>query len=145
MTKLSNQNIHASCVVKRGRGVLLAGPSGVGKSDLALQLIIDRDFKLVADDQTLIREKDGLLRASVPPSIAGKLEIRGLGIFDMAMQDDVPIALYVDLAATPERLPENSAMEHLYGVDIPRIALDGHTASAASKVELALDRLGLDF
>ena len=145
MTKLSNQNLHATCVVKRGRGVLLAGPSGVGKSDLALQLIIDRDFKLVADDQTLVREQDGLLRASAPPSIAGKLEVRGLGIFDMAMQDDVPIALYVDLSTTPERLPDNHEVEHLYGVDLPRVALNGLTASAASKVELALDRLGLDF
>ncbi|WP_260484172.1 HPr kinase/phosphorylase [Sphingomicrobium flavum] len=145
MTKLSNQNMHATCIAKRGRGVLLAGPSGVGKSDLALQLIFDRDFMLVSDDQTLLRVSDGQLRASAPPSISGKIEIRGLGIFEMAMQDDVPIALYVDLAATPERLPDNEATEHLYGVDIPRIALDGHTASAPAKVELALDRLGLDF
>ena len=65
-----------------GRAVLIAGPSGAGKSDLALRLI-DRGFTLVSDDQTIVKRDGDRLLASAPPTIAGKLEIRGIGIVDM--------------------------------------------------------------
>jgi len=81
-------------VVVDGRAVLIGGPSGSGKSDLALRLL-DRGFKLVSDDRTLVRRDGERLIASAPPNIAGKLEIRGLGIVDMDNVDNVPIALFV--------------------------------------------------
>ena len=65
--------IHGSCAARDGAAVLLLGPSGSGKSDLALRLL-DRGFLLVADDQVLI--EDGVARA--PPPLAGLLELRGL-------------------------------------------------------------------
>ncbi len=80
--RLSAETIHASTVATEGRAVVIAGPSGSGKSDLALRLL-DRGFTLVSDDQTTIKREADRLIASAPPNIAGKLEIRGIGIVDM--------------------------------------------------------------
>src|SRR6476661_9940698 len=96
--RLSAETIHASTVAIDGRAVLIGGPSGSGKSDLALRLL-DRGFKLVSDDRTLVRRDGERLIASAPPNIAGKLEIRGLGIVDMDNVDNVPIALFVELTS----------------------------------------------
>ena len=86
------ETVHASTVATGGRAVLLSGPSGSGKSDLALRLI-DRGFTLVSDDQTVVMREGDRLIASAPPTIAGKLEVRGLGIVEMETLTDVPIAL----------------------------------------------------
>ena len=82
MMRLSSETLHASTVALDGRAVLICGPSGSGKSDLALRLI-DRGFRLVSDDQTIVRKEGSKLIASAPPTIHGKLEIRGLGIIDI--------------------------------------------------------------
>ena len=79
---LSSETHHASTVAVDGRAVLITGPSGSGKSDLALRLL-DRGFTLVSDDQTIVRREGNKLIASAPPNIAGKLEIRGVGIVEM--------------------------------------------------------------
>jgi hypothetical protein len=70
--------VHASCVACRGRAILIIGPSGSGKSDLALRLI-DRGARLVSDDQTLVTLENGRLLASPPRTIQGLVEVRGLG------------------------------------------------------------------
>src|SRR5688500_19640981 len=93
---LSSETIHASTVASNGRAVLISGPSGSGKSDLALRLL-DRGFTLVSDDQTLVRRDGDRLIASPPPNIAGKLEIRGLGIVEMDNLTDIPVALLGEL------------------------------------------------
>ena len=80
-SRLSSETLHASTVAIDGRAVLIPGPSGSGKSDLALRLL-DRGFTLVSDDQTIVRRDGERLIASAPPTIAGKLEIRGVGIVD---------------------------------------------------------------
>lgn len=131
-----SQLIHATTVAIGGRGVLIGGPSGSGKSDLALRLI-DRGAALVSDDQTLVRLDGGRVLASAPASIAGKLEVRGLGIAAFAGVDAAPLALCVDLSGSPERLPLPRTRAVL-GVPLPEIALDAEQASAPIKVELAL-------
>lgn len=140
--RLSAETVHASAVAIEGRAVLISGPSGAGKSDLTLRLL-DRGFTLVSDDQTIVRREDDRLIASAPPSIAGKLEIRGIGIIDMHSVDDVPVSLLVELTSDIQRLPDENRERPLLGVPLPLISIDAMAASAASKVALALDRLGL--
>jgi serine kinase of HPr protein (carbohydrate metabolism regulator) len=142
---LSSETVHASTVAMDGRAVLITGPSGSGKSDLALRLL-DRGFTLVSDDQTIVRREGARLIASAPATIQGKLEIRGIGIVDMETASDVPVALLVDLTSEIQRLPADDRRERpVLGVNVPVISVDAMTASAASKVALGLDRLGLKF
>ncbi len=140
--RLSSETVHASTVAIDGRAVLISGPSGSGKSDLALRLI-DRGFALVSDDQTLVRRENDRLIASAPTNIAGKLEIRGIGIVDMDHAGDMPVALLVELTSDIERMPDDSRERPILGVSVPLISIDAMAASAPSKVAVALDRMGL--
>ncbi len=124
--------------------MLITGPSGAGKSDLTLRLL-DRGFTLISDDQTIVRLDGDRLIASPPPTIAGKLEIRGIGIVDLEHESDVPVALLVELTSDIQRLPDDMRERPLLGVMLPLISIDAMAASAPSKVALALDRMGLKF
>ncbi len=142
--RLSAETVHASTVASNGRAVLIAGPSGSGKSDLTLRLL-DRGFTLVSDDQTIVKKDGERLLASAPPTIAGKLEIRGIGIVEMERTDNVPVALIVELTGDIQRLPDDSRDRPILGIRLPIVTIDAMTASAPSKVALALDRMGLRF
>jgi len=142
--RISAETVHASTVATDGRAVVILGPSGSGKSDLALRLL-DRGFTLVSDDQTVVKKDGERLVASAPPNIAGKLEIRGIGIVDMETVTNIPVALLVELTSEIQRLPDESRERPLLGVKLPLISIDAMTASAPSKVALALDRMGLKF
>jgi serine kinase of HPr protein (carbohydrate metabolism regulator) len=142
--RLSAETIHSSTVATDGRAVLITGPSGSGKSDLTLRLL-DRGFTLVSDDQTILKRDGDRLLATAPPNIAGKLEIRGIGIVEMERIDDVPVCLIVELTSDIQRLPDDSRERPILGVKLPLISIDAMTASAPSKVALALDRMGLRF
>jgi serine kinase of HPr protein (carbohydrate metabolism regulator) len=139
---LSSETIHVSSVAIDGRAVLIGGRSGAGKSDLALRLI-DRGAILVSDDYTCVRRVSGQALASAPERISGKIEVRGVGIVEMATAQEVPVALYVDLSGEPVRLPEGKDRITIAGIAIPSVALDSHHASAPVKVEAALRLLGL--
>lgn len=143
-SRLSSENVHASCVASDGHAVLISGPSGSGKSDLALRLL-DRGFTLVSDDRTIVRKDGSRLIASAPDTIKGKLEIRGVGIVDMEVVPDAPIALVIELTSDIQRIPDDSRERLILGIGIPVISVDAMTASAPSKVAVALDRLGLKF
>ena len=142
--RLSAETVHASTVATDGRAVLITGPSGSGKSDLALRLL-DRGFTLVSDDQTIVRRDGNRLIANAPPNIAGKLEVRGIGIMEMDHLSNVPVALLIELTSDIQRLPDDSRERPILGVKLPLITIDAMTASAPSKVALALDRMGLKF
>jgi serine kinase of HPr protein (carbohydrate metabolism regulator) len=140
--RLSAETIHASTVAKDGRALLITGPSGSGKSDLALRLL-DRGFTLVSDDQTIVKKDGERLVATAPPTLAGKLEVRGIGIVEVERVENMPIALIVELTSEIQRLPDDSRERPILGVRVPLISIDAMTASAPSKVALALDRMGL--
>ena len=128
--------IHATTVVIGDHGVLIEGPSGSGKSDLALRLI-DRGAMLVADDRTIVRRDGDRLIAWVPATIAGRIEVRGLGIVAMPYVDGAALSLAVTLGQPVPRLP-GPAVRTIEGVAIRCILLDAHEASAPIKVERAL-------
>ena len=142
--RISAETAHGNTVAKGGRAVLITGPSGSGKSDLALRLL-DRAFTLVSDDQTILKRDGDRLLATAPPTIAGKLEVRGIGIIEMERSSDVPVALIVELTSDIQRIPDDSRERPILGVRLPLISIDAMTASAPSKVALALDRMGLKF
>jgi hypothetical protein len=136
------ETVHATCVAIGGRGVLIRGRSGSGKSDLALRLI-DRGAGLVSDDYTIVAGEEGRAFARAPEAIAGKLEVRGVGIVDMPAQADMPVCLLADLDWPPERLPEAARGVAVAGTIVPAIGLAALEASAPLKLEQALLRFGL--
>ena len=139
MNRLSSEMVHATTVAKDGRGVVITGRSGSGKSDLALRLI-DRGFVLVSDDQTIIGKSGGSLIAWAPETIRGKIEVRGVGILNMAFVDSAAVSLWVELTDEIKRLPDHEK-HMILGVEVPALNLDALTASAPLKVELALGKI----
>jgi HPr kinase/phosphorylase len=130
--------VHGTAVALSGGGILLRGPSGSGKSDLALRLI-DEGARLVADDQTEIFLEGESLQMRSPAMIAGLLEVRGVGILRVASVEAAPLRLVVDLAAGDdiERLPEPQFCQFL-GRSVPVLALWPFETSATAKLRLAL-------
>ncbi len=143
--------LHGTCVSMDGEGVLLLGLPGAGKSDLALRLVdqpglgIDgflRVARLVADDQVVITRRDGDLQASAPVTLKGKLEIRGLGIAALPVEEDVTLRLAVRLerSADIERLPDLAGTRlDILGLGLPLVQIDPFAASAPARVRAALD------
>ncbi|WP_195759487.1 HPr kinase/phosphorylase [Spiribacter sp. 2438] len=123
--------ITGTLVSIQGRGVLLRGAAGSGKSDTALQLI-ERGHPLVADDAVDLQRLDGRLTACAPVLGRGLLFIRGIGVVDVATRygqtavlASAPLDLLVDLERTrsPESLEGSWTQETLAGVSVPRLAI----------------------
>jgi HPr kinase/phosphorylase len=133
--------VHATAVAIDGGAVLLRGPPGCGKSDLALRLI-DGGARLIADDQAVLLRREDRILVCAPATIAGLIEVRGVGILPLDRLDEVRLALIVDLvpAAQIERLPEPRC-ETIIGLAIPLLALAPFEASAAAKLRFALRTL----
>ena len=134
------ETIHATAVALDGRAVLLLGPSGSGKSDLALRLVA-AGWRLVADDRVVVTPEGGRLIATAPPRLAGLLEVRGVGIVPEPTAP-APVALALDLAATADRLPDPVLLV-LAGQTVPRLAFDPFGESAPQRAERALEVHGL--
>ncbi len=138
---------HGTAVAIDGRAVLIRGPSGSGKSDLALRLIaagarwpgLRGEPVLVADDQVELSLADGGVVVSPPAAIAGRIEVRGLGILSVPYLPQARLSLIADLIAREAiaRLPEPDKVLIL-GVPIPRIDLDAFAASAPAKILVML-------
>lgn len=131
MSSNSGTTIHASCVLIGRSAVLIRGASGSGKSALALKLIeVSRAGKippaiLVADDRVILETAHGRLLARAPDVIAGKIEVRGLGIRNMPHEPLALVSLVADLgAADAARIPEPASEEtELAGVKLSRLPL----------------------
>ena len=130
--------VHATCVDVDGVGVLLRGPPGSGKSDLALRLISDGAL-LVADDRAELTAGGGRIFVSPPPEIAGLIEVRGLGVLRLDHRDRAALGLVLDLvpATAVERMAEPGTCD-LLGLAFPLWPLAPFEASAAAKVRLAV-------
>jgi serine kinase of HPr protein (carbohydrate metabolism regulator) len=143
--------LHASCAVVGDRGVLVLGPPGAGKSSLVLRLIDQpgmglsghlRSGRLVADDQVVVRRAGDRLLASAPAALAGKLEIRGIGIVAVKAVAEAQLSLAVILTPRDkiDRLPDPGALRHaLLGHSLPMIRVDATDASAPAAIRAALD------
>ena len=131
--------VHGTCVAIDEFGVLIIGPPGSGKSDLALRLI-DAGARLVADDYLYVEASGQELLAAVPDTIAGMMEVRGLGIVTLPYLDTCRIRLCVELVepADVPRLPKRGATATYENIAIPSLALAPFDASAAAKVRLAV-------
>jgi hypothetical protein len=137
-------NIHASCVAIGGKAVLLLGGSGAGKSDLALRLI-DGGARLVADDRCELFARAGKLCVRAPASIAGLLELRGIGIVALPFVKSAPLAMAVRLWAQNQRrarLPQPGFYAPPAPLKprtkVPLIAVKGGEASAPARIRAAL-------
>jgi len=135
--------LHASCAARGSEAVLLLGPAGSGKSDLVLRLI-GAGWLLVADDQVCVAANSGVAVATAPAALAGRLEVRGLGLFEgLPAAATAALRLAVRLVPRAEiaRLPEPARFD-CAGVALPLIHLCGFDASAPAKLGLALDAVG---
>ena len=145
MTDAQTQTVeHATAVAVDGRAVLIFGAPGSGKSDLALRLIAD-GARLIADDGTRVHREGQGIFASPPATIAGMMEVRGLGVVTVpgaaTPADAFPVALVVNLVSDPAqvaRMPDPASRE-LAGVAVPCVTLWGFAASAVAVVGVALD------
>ena len=121
--------------------MLLTGPSGAGKSDLLLRLIT-AEWRAAADDYVHVWSSDHRLYARAPDRIAGRMEIRGLGVTSMPA---LPFTR-VDLVARcvddpPERLPE-PLFQTVADVRVPAVDIQALHASAPARLAAALRALG---
>lgn len=134
--------IHASCVQYCGAGLIIRGPSGSGKSDLALRLIADGG-RLVADDYVWIGTEAGAVYAVAPDTITGRIEVRGLGILTSPALRVTRIDCVIDLVERTaiERLPPRREIE-IDGVLLPSFDLDPMEASAVAKVAALIELRG---
>jgi serine kinase of HPr protein (carbohydrate metabolism regulator) len=140
--------VHGTCVALGGRGALLRGAPGSGKSDLALRFLclprrgpLGREAPaLVADDQVVLTRKGRRVVASAPAGIRGKLEVRGVGIVGVKTLGRCELVLVADLVAADqvERLPATDLTARLVGVELPLMRLAPFENSAPIKLALAV-------
>ncbi len=132
----------ATCVAICGRGVLIEGAPGSGKSSLALALI-DRGAVLVGDDGIMINNSDGRLIASPHPNIIGKLEVRNVGLVDMPVSPPVAAGLVIHLDPDAPRFIDKAEAVTIAGVALPLVRLSPDSPVLALRAEIALQTFGL--
>jgi serine kinase of HPr protein (carbohydrate metabolism regulator) len=134
-------SFYGTAVAYYGCGVLIRGPSGSGKSDLALRLIDDGGI-LIADDQVLIKFVGKELHLSAPNSISGLIEVRGVGVLKIKHVSGVPLSLIVDIN-TKEQLQRLPAIkkEVINDIHISVIRINAFESSAIAKIKVFLQYL----
>lgn len=132
-------NVHATVVQWLGRGLLIQGQSGAGKSDLAIQLI-DAGASLVADDLVVVSCQDQTLSATSLTSGQGLIELRGQGLYRLPFTKRVSLDLAILLLKAEQlvRLPEPATLE-LCGQKLPQLTLQTGAASNVARLRIALN------
>ena len=135
---MSKLIVHATTLTLRvgadWRGVLILGPSGIGKSDLALRAVQQGGCVLVADDYTWLWESSGHIYAGAPETIEGKMEVRGIGITSEPTRKMTRIHLAALAQSDPiERMPENEVTPFL-GINVATIRVNPREASSVTKL-----------
>jgi serine kinase of HPr protein (carbohydrate metabolism regulator) len=141
------QLVYGTCLTLGTRAALLRGSSGSGKSDLALRFILEApptiDAALEADDQVLVAREGDKLFARPPATIAGLIEVRGIGIVPLPYRE-AELRLLIDLVDSADipRLPVvGEERGELCGISLPVLRLAPFEASAPLKLRLALQAL----
>lgn len=136
--KVTSVNLHATSVDLQGKGILIFGKPGTGKSSLALQLI-DRGAILIADDQTILHYEKEKLVLKPPEKLRGMMEVRGVGLCSFPFNQQSCLTLCVEICEKEElgRLPESLFKEY-YEIRIPLLKLQKDDPLGPIKVELKL-------
>ncbi|MBX2804496.1 MAG: HPr kinase/phosphatase C-terminal domain-containing protein [Hyphomicrobiales bacterium] len=137
--------IHGTCIALGEAAAVLTGPSGSGKSDLGLRFIHETprelDPALIADDQVFVSQRNGRLIGRVPDTIAGRIEIRGVGIAPVPYRAEAQIRLFVELVDgkdVPRHPPEPLHARLIHDISVPVISLAPFEASAPLKLRYAI-------
>lgn len=148
---LRSPTVHGTAIAAGGKAALIRGPSGSGKSDLALRCLcaapcqlLTQVARLIADDQVHLHRDGDQIVLSSPPAISGQIEVRGLGIVAVLFTTNIPLRLVVDLVPARyalDRMPEPATVV-ISGITFPRIMLHPFEGSAAIKLLLALSLQG---
>ena len=146
------ERLHATAVAVGKRAVLIRGASGSGKSNLALRCLAlpatelwPARARLVADDQVIVTREGASLIARPPDELAGKLEIRGLGIVEVSYESNAKVVLIADLidGGDVERYPNPWPRAALLGLSVPILRIWAFESAAAEKVLAALSMAAL--
>jgi serine kinase of HPr protein (carbohydrate metabolism regulator) len=142
-----HQLVNATAVALDDAAVLITGPSGSGKSDLALRLI-EAGAQLIADDVTELYNQDGRLLArfprAAPADLRGRIEVRGLGLMPVRFTAEAKLLILVAELVAPrmiERLPP-SLMTKYGNFDVALIKIAPFEVSAVAKLRLAIAAAG---
>lgn len=143
----ARETLHATAISLGDRAALIRGPSGSGKSDIALRCLacapnalIGEPSRLISDDQVIVTRRGASLIASAPAAIVGKLEVRGIGIVPVASQQSAMIVMCVELTSAHrmERMPDPWPMTSILGISIPILLVDAGAHATPIKILLAL-------
>lgn len=129
--------IHATAISINDHGVLLVGPSGSGKSDLAVRLI-DRGAVLISDDVVFIEQDEAKPLLKIAPNIEGQIELRGVGIIKVLHRNSAVMRMVAEMDAPTERIPAENPSMDVEGYSVPLVKIAAFEASAPLKVEYAL-------
>ena len=133
--------IHGTCVAIGNEAILFRGPSGSGKSDLALR-VINSGGRLISDDQTIISRQEDELFMSSPENLRDKIEVRGVGIVNMPAKNEARLALVLDMMP-PEKIDRIPILQFCWylGLQVPVLGLEPFENSAPLKVQLAINSM----
>lgn len=134
-------SLQATVVAIGGRGVLIEGPPGIGKSSLALALI-DRGAVLVGDDGVHVAARGPHIWATPHPNIRGMLEVRNVGIVTLPVAE-APLTLCIMLTPDAPRMPDGPGVRSLLGIALPALDMSPETPVLPLRVEMALKMHGL--